>query len=173
MAGRRNAGMGRRERGPEEEKPSTLSSEEGRLTSLLGGNAGGELSDTMGVAEPACETATKPLAVVYTAELGREGVRLDSREVDTLLDRRRSQAVGRAFNILDCSAPSVCGREYRSIATLGTALGVRLLCLFCAAFLLLLPLILLRVPGRPWSPSLAMRLDRVASGAKEASKDLV
>ena len=69
-----------------------LRSEDDRFTNLFRGKAGGVLSGNMGVVEPACENATEPFDCETAAEPGRDvGVWLESRDVDILLDKRRSQ----------------------------------------------------------------------------------
>lgn len=55
------------------------------------------LSGNIGVVEPAYEKAIEPLDCEIAAEPGRDGgVRLESRDADMLLDKRRSQEEGRA-----------------------------------------------------------------------------
>ena len=50
------------------------------------------VSGIIGVVEPVCENAIEPLDCETAEEPGREvGVRLESREADMLLDKRRSQ----------------------------------------------------------------------------------
>ena len=78
-------------------EPLALRTDGERFTSLLGGSAGGVLSGNIGVVEPEYEKATEPLDCEMAAEPGREGgVRLESRDADMLLDKRRSQVEGRA-----------------------------------------------------------------------------
>lgn len=139
--------MGNREPDPGDEEPYVL--EDGRLTSLLGGSEEGVLLENMGVVEPAYDTATDPLAVLNAAELGREGVLLDSRDVDTLRDNRRSQVL--ELGVLVCPRRSPPLRMVRSISATRLVLGSTLLCLFWLAVLLLL---LLLVCVLPLSPSL-------------------
>lgn len=66
-----------------------LRSEAGRFTSLLGGSGAGAPSGNIGVMDPVWEKAMEPLERDSADEPGREGV-MESREVDMLLERRRS-----------------------------------------------------------------------------------
>lgn len=61
------------------------------MTSLFRGCEVGPLPGNMGVVDPAWEKAKEPLECDTAAEEGREaGVLLESRDLDTLLDKRRS-----------------------------------------------------------------------------------
>lgn len=122
MAGRLKTGIGKREPGVVTGEPLTLRREEARFTSLFGCEGGGvRLSGSMGVVEPEVEKAMEPLECETAAEPGREcEAWLESREVDTLLDRRRSQERGRdAVGVLAGEALSSPSRvPRRSVAML-------------------------------------------------------
>lgn len=98
MAGLLKAGSGNREAEGEE---LILREEEERLTSLLGGRVLGE-AEKLGESEAALEKAAEEALDWETAEEpGREGgARLESREVDRLLDRRRSRPLCWAWPVL-------------------------------------------------------------------------
>lgn len=130
MAGLLKTGIGSRE--PElgyGEPLEVLRSEEDRLTSLLGGSGGGVLSGNIGVMDPALEKATDPFEYDTAAEPGREvGARLESREVDMLLDKRRSQECGLEMGVPACGGYSASRSVTvaRSVSVLKLPLGVRL-----------------------------------------------
>lgn len=136
-----------------------------RLTSLLRGSAGGVLSGRNGMVE----AATDPF--VYAAELGRDEARLESRELDMLLDKRRNHVVGLEtgcllpLDVRDCPPPppSSAPRRERSMSAPIPAPGIKLLRLFCGTRLL--PLLLARV--RPLSGVVAGRGEGVVAAEEK------
>lgn len=69
----------------------TLRTEDDLLTSLFLGWETDWLPGNMGVVDPECEKVQEPLECETTAEAGRDVVvLLESRDFDTLLDKRRS-----------------------------------------------------------------------------------
>jgi len=85
------------------EEPLVLRTEEFLFTSLLGCGGVGVVSGNMRVVEPVQDRASEGFEFDTAADPGREvGVRLQSRDVD-ILENRRSQDRGRAlFGVLAC-----------------------------------------------------------------------
>ena len=109
VAGRLKVGTGSREAEDWKGELLTLRIEDERLMSLFLGRAAGVWSGRIGVVEPVVDAALCPLAPGTAAEAGRDvGVLLDSRDVDTVLDRRRNQLRGRPLGVLarELSLPS-------------------------------------------------------------------
>lgn len=90
----------------------------------------------MGVVDPECENAYEPLECEITADAGREfGVRLESRDFDMLLEKRRSHFCDWALGVLarELSLPSGGTTTSSAMTTLPLAL-LRLLFTMFAAF---------------------------------------
>lgn len=84
-------GSGSREPAPWYGELWTVRTEADLFTNLFRGREAEVLLGSMGVVEPVCEKANDPLECEITAELGREVAGLlESRDFDTLLDKRRS-----------------------------------------------------------------------------------
>ena len=154
---------------PEERngEPLELRTDDERFTSLFGGSGTGVVSGKMGVVEPACENAIEPFECEMAAEPGREmGVVLDSRELDMLLEKRRSHERGRVVGVPACESPPLASARsgtrstVRSAPILKLVLGVSVL--FCPT---------LAMPERafPLSPSLT---ERAVCGGVKAKGEL-
>ena len=117
-------------------EPLELRTEDDLFTNLFGGSGTGVVSGKMGVVEPVCENAMDPFECEMAAEAGREmGVVLDSRELDMLLEKRRSHERGRVVGVPACEPPPFASSRsgtrsaVRSALILKLALGVSVL--FC------------------------------------------
>lgn len=105
------------------------------MTNLFRGCDVDSIFGSMGVVDPVCEKAYEPLEWEITADTGREfGARLESRDFDMLLEKRRSHFCDWAFGVLarELSLPSGGTTTSSAMITLPPALPRLLFTMFAA-----------------------------------------